>query len=162
MKLTHDYLDPNGFRETVAGLTVPLRYVPIILSALLSMSAILLLGFAAAFNLARQQVGQLTEEFGWPLLYSERGIIGSATYASGILLALLSLAVPALALWRAWVLAEESLTREFSLWLLGGSIIAFALAIVLTSSLSPGFARASNYGMPHKRLTGLYASRITR
>jgi hypothetical protein len=70
LKLAHDYLVPDNVRETIAGLSVPTQYAPWVLSALLLMSAILIGGCGAAFNMARSQVDRLEEEYGWPLLYS--------------------------------------------------------------------------------------------
>jgi hypothetical protein len=102
--------------------------VPGVLSALLVVSSILLLGTAAAFNMARGQLQ--TEEYGWPLLYSGRDIVGSAILVLGILMALVALSIPIFAIYRVWVVARYS--SEFGAFLaLAGSLCAFALAMAL-------------------------------
>jgi hypothetical protein len=128
-KLVHDYYRVENMRETIAGLTIPLHYVPMILSALLTMGSILLFGIASAFNMARHQASLLTEEYGWPLLYSGGGVIGFLTFILGLALAILALSVPGFAIYRTWVIATDTTTREPVLWVLVGSLGVFSVAI---------------------------------
>jgi hypothetical protein len=128
-KLVHDYYRFENMRETIAGLTIPLNYAPPILSALLAMSSILLIGIASALNMARHQASLLTEEYGWPLLYSGGGV----TFILGLALALLALSVPGIAIYRTWVIAAGSNTRELALWVLIGSLGFFSVAICINT-----------------------------
>jgi hypothetical protein len=130
-KLVHDFYQVENMHEAIAGLTIPLHYVPMILSGLLTMSSILLIGIASAFNMARHQTSLLTEEYGWPLLYSGGGAIGFLTFILGLALAILALSVPGIATYRTWVIAAGSNTREPALWVLVVSLGIFSVAISL-------------------------------
>jgi hypothetical protein len=130
-KLVHDYIDVSNSRETVAGLAMPLTYVPVAVGVLLIMVSILLGGIAAALNMGRRRVYDLTEEYGWPLLYSGGGGIGLLTLLAGLTLAIVALSAPGVALYRTWIVAVKSPNRELALWFLIGSLSLFSLSICL-------------------------------
>jgi hypothetical protein len=130
-KLVHDYYRVENMHETIAGLTIPLNYAPAIISALLVMSSVLLIGIAAAFNMARSQGSLLTEEYGWPLLYSGGGVAGWITFGLGVAMAVLALSVPLLAMYLALDLQMDEDSRMPVLWVLFGSLGALSVAIIL-------------------------------
>jgi hypothetical protein len=130
-KLVHDYYRVENMHETIAGLTIPLNLAPLILSALLVLSSILMVGMAAAFNMARLQVSLLTEEYGWPLLYSGGGVTGRITFGFGVAMAVFALSVPLVGIYLASDLQTDEDSRIPTLWVLIGSLAAFSVAIIL-------------------------------
>jgi hypothetical protein len=128
-KLVHDFIQDESGRETVAGIGIPLHYVPLVIATLVLICAILLVGTASALLKAEEFPESFVEEFGWSLLETDSSIGGRFNFLAGILLVLLTFSLPLLAEWRVTEFAMQSFAYTTSLWILGASIIAFMCAL---------------------------------
>jgi hypothetical protein len=110
---------------TVAGVSVPLFYLPLVLSAFILMSTTLLIGTWAATNDAVYDPPN--EGYGWVMLYVGRGFPGRLTLFSSHLLFLLVIGVPlaAMAVTAGHLLPKGSFDRisKFGIFYLFRSII---------------------------------------